>query len=106
MGIRSTWKKLASIHPVWGLNAIVALLAAVLYIVWVRDFEAIQSKEIAWPILAVLILAAERWPVQLEFRRSSHSFSLSDIPLSLALVFATGTHALVGIVFGTAVALL
>ncbi len=43
--------------------------------------------------MAITILLCERYPVALEFRQSSHSFSLTDVPLTLALVFASGTHA-------------
>ena len=53
-----------------------------------------------------MVLMCERWPVELEFRRSSHSFSLTDVPLSLALIFASGTHAFVAILVGTVIALL
>ena len=106
MGIRDACRKLTSIESVWGLNALAAALATVLYLVWVRHYDAIQGPEIAWWILAGLVLVSERWPVELEFRRSSHSFSLTDIPISLALVFAGGTHAFLAILTGTLVALL
>ena len=56
-------------------------------------------------MLALLVLATERWPVELEFRRSSHSFSLTDIPMTLALVFASGTHAFFAMLVGMFVAL-
>ena len=36
---------------------------------------------------------------------ASHSFSLTDVPLTLALVFASGTHAFVAIFLGSLVAL-
>ena len=52
-----------------------------------------------------MVLMCERWPVELEFRRSSHSFSLTDVPLTLALIFASGTHAFVAILCGTVIAL-
>ena len=52
------------------------------------------------------MLVTERWPVELEFRRSSHSFSLTDVPLTLALIFASGTHAFVAVILGSVVALL
>ena len=56
-------------------------------------------------VLALMVLVTERWPVELEFRRSSHSFSLTDIPLTLALIFATGTHAFFAVMGGTFVAM-
>ena len=65
-----------------------------------------MRPEIAWWGLGIMVLVTERWPVELEFRRSTHSFSLTDVPLTLALVFATGTHAFVAVMAGTFVALL
>ena len=56
-------------------------------------------------MIALLVLFTERFPVELEFRRSSHSFSLTDIPLSVALVFTTGSHAFWAIVGGSLIAL-
>ena len=96
MGIRAASRRLSSIEPVWWLNAVIGAVAGVLYVVCVRHLEPIQRPEIAWWwTLGVMVLVTERWPVELEFRRSTHSFSLTDIPLTLALVFATGTHAFV-----------
>ena len=57
-------------------------------------------------MLGVGVFITERWPVELEFRRSSYSFSLTDIPLTLALIFTSGTHAFVAVMAGTLVALL
>ena len=106
MSARSAIRKLASIEPIWGFIAFVAALAATLFFVWVRHYEPIQAPEIVWAVLAAMVLMCERWPVELEFRRSSHSFSLTDVPLTLALIFASGTHAFVAILVGTLVALL
>jgi diguanylate cyclase (GGDEF)-like protein len=99
-------RKLTSLEPIWGFIAFVAALATTLYFVWVRHYEPIQAPEIVWAVLAAMVLMCERWPVELEFRRSSHSFSLTDVPLSLALIFASGTHAFVAILSGTVIALL
>ena len=53
-----------------------------------------------------MVLVTERWPIELQFRRSTHAFTLTDIPLTLALVFATGTHAFFAVLAGLLVALL
>jgi diguanylate cyclase (GGDEF)-like protein len=105
MEIRAGSRRLASIEPVWGLNVVIAAIAAALYFIWVRHYEPVQGREIAWWLLAVMVLVTERWSVELEFRRSSHSFSLTDVPVTLALVFATGSHAFFAILAGTFVAL-
>ena len=55
--------------------------------------------------LGIMVFVTERWPVELEFRRSTHSFSLTDVPLTLALIFATGTHAFFAVMAGTLVAM-
>ena len=66
------------------------------YFGWVRHFDPILGAEVGWWwVLGIVVFVTERWPVELEFRRSSHSFSLTDIPLTLALVFTSGTHAFV-----------
>ena len=59
-----------------------------------------------WWALGIIVFVTERWPVELEFRRSTHSFSLTDIPLTLALIFTSGTHAFVAVMAGALVALL
>ena len=97
-------RKLRTIEPVWLLNAALAAAAAALFVLFVRHDQAIHEPEIAWWVLALLVLATERWPVELEFRRSSHSFSLTDVPLTLALIFASGTHAFAAVGLAVAVA--
>ncbi len=105
MVLRRVTDKLTAIEPVWWLNAAIALMAGALYLGFVRHYEAIHTPEIAWWVLALAIVVTERWPVELEFRRSSHSFSLTDVPFTLALIFASGPHAFLAITLGTAVAL-
>src|SRR5688572_11745237 len=98
-------RRLIAIEPVWWLSTALGASAAALYVLFVRHYEPIQAPEIAWWALALLVLVTERWPVELEFRRSSHSFSLTDVPLTLALIFASGTHAFLAIFLGSLVAL-
>jgi diguanylate cyclase (GGDEF)-like protein len=105
MGIRAACKKLRAIEPVWWLNVAIAAGAIALYFGFVRHYAPIHSPEIAWWVLALAVLLSERFPVELEFRRSSHSFSLTDVPLTLALVFASGSHAFIAVTVGTLVAL-
>jgi diguanylate cyclase (GGDEF)-like protein len=106
MGIRAACRRVSSIERVWWLNAAIGAAAGILYLVWVRHLEPIQHPEIAWWAIGAMVLVAELWPVVLEFRRSTHSFTLTDVPLTFALIFATGTHAFFAVVAGTLVALL
>src|SRR5215218_7576476 len=92
MGIRAVLKKLTSIEPVWWLNAAVAASAVGLYLGFARHYAPIHSPEIAWWVLALAVVLSERFPVELEFRRSSQSFALSAVPITQAVVFANATH--------------
>ena len=58
-----------------------------------------------WPLLAVLFFAAERFVVDLEVRQQTHSFSLSEIALLLALIFAAPSDLLIGQAIGGGLAL-
>jgi diguanylate cyclase (GGDEF)-like protein len=89
--------------PIWLLNAGLAAAAVALYVV-VRRYAPAQSPALPWWALAPVVLATERWPVELHFGRSSHSFSLTDIPVTLALVFAPGGDAMIGLALGAAAA--
>ena len=107
MDIRASGRRLKSIEPVWWLIAGIATAAAVLYLAWIRHFDPILGADVSWWwALGLMVFVTERWPVELEFRRSAHSFSLSDVPLTLALVFTSGTHAFVAVMAGALVALL
>jgi diguanylate cyclase (GGDEF)-like protein len=90
-------------EPIWLLNAGLAAAAVALYVV-VRRYAPAQSPALAWWLLAPVVLATERWPVELHFGRSSHSFSLTDIPVTIALVFAGGGDAMIGLALGAAAA--
>jgi diguanylate cyclase (GGDEF)-like protein len=97
---RAARRKLTAIEPVWWLSAAIGALAVALYLLWIRHEEAIQSPEIAWWALALMVVVTERWPIELQFRRATHAFTLTDVPLTLALVFATGTHAFFAVLAG------
>jgi hypothetical protein len=84
---RTSDRRAASLNPVWMLNGAMAVGCALLLLGPVRDYDAIADPELPWFLLAALVAATERWPVHLEFRRSAHSFSLTDVPVTLALLF-------------------
>ena len=100
-------RRLNSIEPVWWLNAFIGAAAVVLYLTWIRHLDPILGPDVGWWwVLGIMVFVTERWPVQLEFRRGTHSFSLTDVPLTLALIFTSGTHAFVAVMAGALVALL
>ena len=95
----------ATVHPVWWLNGAIAAATALLVLGPVGDLRPIAAPHLPWWLLAAVIAVTERWPVHVEFKRSAHSFSLTDVPVSLALIFASGPQAVVGMLIGSAVAL-
>jgi len=96
---------LRAIHPVWRLNVAISTAAVLLWLGPVNQYAPIAEPVLPWWLLALAIAVAETWPVNLEFRRSAHSFSLTDIPLTLGLLFSSGGDAVLGIVAGGALAL-
>src|SRR4051794_39020030 len=99
----SAW---AEIHPVWWLNLAICTAAALLATQVVSGYPAISAPHATWWLLAAVIAITERWPVNLQFQRSSHSFSLTDIPVTLGFIFASGGDLVLGGLLGTAVAML
>ncbi len=97
--------RLRSIHPVWGLNAVVLGLAVVLYIAMDRA-DAVARPHIAWWIVAIAFAVAERCVVHVHFRRGAHSFSLGDIPLIFGLIFCPAHGVVLGCLLGSGVMLL
>ena len=90
------------LHPVWWLNAAMYAAGAVLLLTLVGGHAPIESPHLPWFVIAAAIAACEVWPVNLRFRRSSHAFSLADIPLTLALIFSSGSDLMIGMALGTA----
>ena len=71
VSVRRICRKLGSIEPVWGLNALIGAASLALYVFWIRGLGPIQGPEITWWwTLGVMVFVTERWPVELEFRRS------------------------------------
>jgi hypothetical protein len=91
---------------VWWLNAAIAAVAVALAALVVLPAPALAGPHLPWWLFALAVAVCERWPVDLQFQRSRHSFSLTDIPLTLGLVFSPGPDLLAGLVLGTAAALL
>ena len=86
---------------VLGLSLFIAGVAVVLYIFAVRQLSTSGAPiAVSWLVLAVGYAASELTVVHIEFRRDAHSVSLNEIPLVLALVFASPGHLLVAHLVG------
>jgi diguanylate cyclase (GGDEF)-like protein len=85
-------------------GALLAVLAAVLFITSVNGTAPLAEPHLPWWAIAVGWAVAEACVVHLQFRRSAHSFSLADLPFVFGLLFASGQDFLVGALVGAAVA--
>src|SRR4051812_4521586 len=95
----------ALVPPIWRLNTAILVAAGALLASVVGDLRPLEPAILPWWLLAGAIAMTERWPVNLEFRRSAHSFSLTDLPLTLSLMFLGGTEGFLAVALGGAVAL-
>ncbi len=92
---------------IWLLTAVLGVSAAVLVAGVVVKLEPLPAPiSIPWWILAIGFYFAETNVVHLEFRRQAHTFSLSEIPFVVGLVFVTPVQFVLAIVVGSAVGLI
>jgi len=97
---------LADGGPVTGFVGALWLAAFALWAIVLLSFGPLRAPiNLPWPLLAVLFFAAERFVVDLEVRQQTHSFSLSEIALLLALIFAAPSDLLIGQAIGGGLAL-
>ncbi len=98
-GLRTSLEVVSFVGVLW-------LAAIVLWAAILPNFGSLAAPiHLPWPILAVLFFAAERFIVDLEVREQTHSFSLSEIALLLALIFASPVDLLIGQAVGAGIAL-
>ena len=91
---------------IWLLGLGVAAAAAALYIGVVAGLpHEAATREVPWWVLAAAFAMAEMWVVHFHFRRSSHSFSLGELPLVFGLLFLSPQELLLASVLGSAVPL-
>jgi diguanylate cyclase (GGDEF)-like protein len=88
-----------------GLYAfLLAAVAATLYVTTMRGTEPLAEPHLSWWAIAAGWAVTESLVVHLEFRLSSHSFSLADVPFVFGLVFASGHDFLLGALLGAGIA--
>ena len=98
--------QLSGVTRIWVLNAAMAAAAVGIFIAYVGHLSRIPSPvELNWWELAILFFIAEVTVVNFHFRRDAHSFSLSEVPIVLGLLFASPATLLLGVAVGTGVAL-
>jgi diguanylate cyclase (GGDEF)-like protein len=115
MGARRPLPSLSAFAPpltitgprqVWVLSAILAAAAATLYWFGIRFLPALPAPiALDWWIVAAGFAIVEVLVVHLKFRRDTHSFSLSEIPLIVGLYFIRPDLLLLALLLGSGAAL-
>jgi diguanylate cyclase (GGDEF)-like protein len=91
---------------IWLLSLVIAGAAAVVYKVSIAGLvEDPSARHMPWWGLAMAFALAESWVVHFHFRRSSHSFSLGELPLVFGLLFLSPNELLLASVIGSALPL-
>ena len=91
---------------VWLLSAILTVAAVAVYLFGVGRLPALAAPlTVDWWIVAAGFATAEVMVVHLRFRRDTHSFSLSEIPLIVGLYFLSPDQLLVALLLGSGLAL-
>ena len=91
---------------VWLLIAVLAMATLGLYLLLIRGLPGLDAPlGLHWAVVAAAYAAAEVFVVHLQFRRDTHSFSLSEIPLVVGLFFLPPTMLLVALIAGSGAAL-
>ena len=91
---------------IWLLGLGIAAAAAALYFGVVANLpHESAARGLPWWALAAVFALAEVWVVHFHFRRSSHSFSIGELPLVFGLLFLSPHELLLASVLGSAVPL-
>src|SRR3954453_22917269 len=88
---------------VWLYVVALAVLAAGAWALVMHGSPPHGHPELPWWAVALGFAAAEICVVHVRFRRSTHSFSLGDVPFIFGLVFASGDAFMIGAVLGSAI---
>lgn len=89
------------------LTVLCAIAAVALVVTVLHDRRPpMDGVTVTWWMLALGFLVAEVAVVRIEVRRQTHTFSFTEIPLVLGLLFAQPTDLVVGELVGATIALL
>ncbi len=92
---------------VWALSAGLMLLAVAVYLTSAQGLRAIDTQfHLPWWSLAGMFFVTESNPIRVRYRRQGQLVSLNDVPLVLGLYFAAAPELLLGLLLGTAGALI
>lgn len=89
------------------LTATVAVAAATLFVVVVRTLPAAPTAvTVPWVLWAAAFAVSEAFPVHVQWKKDSHTFSLTDLVMAAGLVLTAPAHLVPALVVGTGATLL
>src|SRR4051812_27916256 len=89
------------------LTAVLGAMAAALHWLVVRNLGPLAAPfHLPWPVLTVAFVFTDVFVVHLEFRRESHSISMSELSLVIGLLFFRPADIVFARLLGTAIALI
>ena len=92
---------------IWALDAVLVIAATAVALAYAGALPAPDTSVLVpWWALALAFAGAEACAVHVRVRRSSHTFTLGEIPLVLGLAFARPADLLIGITLGSLLVLL
>ena len=92
---------------IWALDAVLVIAAAAVALAYAGALPAPDTSVLVpWWALALAFAGAEACAVHVRVRRSSHTFTLGEIPLVLGLAFARPADLLIGVTLGSLLVLL
>jgi diguanylate cyclase (GGDEF)-like protein len=104
---RKVIARLRSDGSVWALIAAMASMAAILFVLVVRDLESPSGGiHVPWWALALAFAAAEVFVVHVNFRHSALSLSLAEVPLVAGLFLSHPSELMLAAIAGPGVVLL
>ncbi len=100
------WALPSPITGAWWLLAAIAAIGATIWFFAVRDLEPLgDGLRVHWALLGAGIFATEWLVIHLHFRSESGTFSLTELPLVLGLLFGDPGPAVVAMVAGAVLSL-
>src|SRR3954452_20626345 len=107
LGTVSRAVKLGVPQRIMLLTAALAAVATALFAVVVHPLPAPPTAvSLPWVVWAVAFAISEAFPVHVQVKKDSHTFSVSDLVLAAGLVLATPRDLVIAQVVGVAAALL
>ena len=98
--------RLRGTSRIWLLSTAIAATAVVLYVLVISELPALDlGVDVPWWLFAVAFVATEAYVVHVHFRREAHTFSMTELVLTLGLFMVAPAQLVLAHLIGGAIAL-